>query len=28
MEGRYDSPRETVHAAIRPLLELPPLMSQ
>ncbi|CAG7692749.1 unnamed protein product, partial [Allacma fusca] len=28
MEGRFDSPRETVHAAIRPLLELPPLMSQ
>ncbi|CAG7722487.1 unnamed protein product, partial [Allacma fusca] len=28
IKGRYDSPRETVHAAIRPLLELPPLMSQ
>ncbi|CAG7715994.1 unnamed protein product [Allacma fusca] len=28
IEGRYDSSRETVHAAIRPLLELPPLMSQ
>ncbi|CAG7732441.1 unnamed protein product [Allacma fusca] len=28
MEGSYDFPRETVHAAIRPLLELPPLMSQ
>ncbi|CAG7818098.1 unnamed protein product [Allacma fusca] len=28
IEGRYDSPRETVHAVIRPLLELPPLMSE
>ncbi|CAG7734438.1 unnamed protein product, partial [Allacma fusca] len=25
---RYDSPRETAHSAIRPLLELPPLISR
>ncbi|CAG7818965.1 unnamed protein product [Allacma fusca] len=28
VQDRYDSPRETAHAAIRPLLDLPPLMSQ
>lgn len=28
MTTRYDSPRESAHAAVKPLLELPPLMSQ
>ncbi|CAG7731448.1 unnamed protein product, partial [Allacma fusca] len=28
MTDRYDSPRETVHACLRPLLELPALISQ